>query len=280
MDFKTVKDFLDYIQAEVDTGRLILPTLPEIALQVKSAVEEDEASVESISKIISTDIALSARIIQVANSPLYRGLSDTTSIDRAVSRLGLRTIKYLVTSIVMQQIFAPTSDALEDHFRESWQESKTVASVSSALTSFAKHLSKEEAFLAGLVHQIGKLPILTVAENMPAFRDSPARLANLLRKAHQPIGKMILESWGFPQEICDIPLIYGDLERTHDGKADYGDIVQAAYVQGVLINQGKAAHIDINTIPSFQLLGIVSDDEEEISFDVDMSFDKNASLFD
>lgn len=279
MDFKTVKDFLEYIKVEVEADRLTLPTLPEIALQVKSAVEEDEASVESVSRIISTDIALSARIIQVANSPLYRGVVETTSINQAVSRLGLKSIKSLVTSIVMRQIFAPTSDALEEHFRDSWQESKTVASVASAMTSFAKHLQKEEAFLAGLVHQIGKLPILAVAENMPSFRDSPTRLANLLKKAHPPIGKMILESWGFPDEICMIPMNFSNLERTHEGKADYSDIVQVAYVQSVLLSQGNASNIDTNAIPSFQLLGLVSDDEE-ISFDVDMSFDQDASLFD
>jgi HD-like signal output (HDOD) protein len=120
---------LVHVQTEIDANRLILPTLPDIALKVRDIVSKGDASASELANMIVTDAALSARLIQVANSPLYRGTKEVKNIQMAVSRLGNNTIKTLITSLVMQQMFTPSSKLLESEFKKNWEASVNVSSI-------------------------------------------------------------------------------------------------------------------------------------------------------
>jgi HD-like signal output (HDOD) protein len=74
---------LVHVQTEIDANRLILPTLPDIALKVRDIVSKGDASASELANMIVTDAALSARLIQVANSPLYRGTKEVKNIQMA-----------------------------------------------------------------------------------------------------------------------------------------------------------------------------------------------------
>jgi len=261
MQFKSVQDFLVHVQEELDANRLVLPTLPDVALRVRDAVAKGEASSQELADMIVTDAALSARLIQVANSPLYRGAQEVKNIQMAVTRLGSSTIRTLITSLVMQQMFTPSTELLEEYFRGIWEQGVNVSSISRALASFTPHLNPDEAMLAGLIHQIGKLPILILVENIPEFRDSPSRLNKLLEKAHPAIGKIIMESWDFPDELKQVASEYIDFQRNTGDKADYVDLVQVAFLQSIAGTDHPACRVDWNTVPSFAKLGLASDAE-------------------
>ncbi|MDF1583935.1 MAG: HDOD domain-containing protein [Methyloprofundus sp.] len=259
MQFKSVKDFLVHVQTEIDANRLILPTLPDIALKVRDLVSKGDASASELSDMIITDAALAARLIQVANSPLYRGTNEVKNIQMAVSRLGNNTIKTLITSLVMQQMFTPTSKLLETEFKKNWEASVNVSSICRALVTFAPHLNPDEAMLAGLIHQIGKLPILMLAENIPEFRDSPTRLDKLLEKAHPPIGKIIMQTWSFPAELKEVASEYVNFQRDSGPKADYVDVVQVAFLQSIAGTDHPACRVDWSTEKAFDKLGLAPD---------------------
>ena len=275
MQFKSVQAFLDHVQQELDANRLILPTLPDIALRVRDAVSKGDATAQELANMIATDAALSTRLIQVANSPLYRGAAEIKNIQMAVTRLGHKTIRTLITSLVMQQMFTPTTRTLEEYFRETWEQSINVSSISRALVTFAPHLNPDEAMLAGLIHQIGKLPILTLVENIPEFRDSPSRLAKLLEKAHPAIGKIIMDSWTFPEELKAVPYQYINFSYDSGAKADYVDVVQVAFLQSIAGTDHPATRVDWSTVPSFAKLGLASDSEileiEGISEEIELA---------
>jgi len=156
--------FLEALYRAIDERRLTLPTLPEVALRVRDAVESDNSSASKVADIIATDTALSARLLQVVNSPLYRGRNHIDNLQMAVARLGTRLVRSLVVSLIMQQIFQATSDLLDQRFRKLWEESVQIAAISRVLAQGLRHLDKEQALLAGLIHNIGSLPILTMAE--------------------------------------------------------------------------------------------------------------------
>jgi HD-like signal output (HDOD) protein len=262
MQFKSVQDFLDHVQQELVANRLILPTLPDIALKVRDAVSKGEANAGQLADMITTDAALSARLIQVANSPLYRGSVEINNIQMAVARLGNNTIRTLVTSLVMQQMFKPPTATLEALFRETWGQSVNVSAICRALASFAKHLDPDEAMLAGLIHQIGKLPILMLVEKIPEFRDSPARLNKLLEKAHPAVGKIIMDSWNFPETLKPVASEYVNFERDSEGpQADYVDLVQVAFLQSIAGTNHPACRIDWATVPAFAKLGMSAEEE-------------------
>ncbi len=261
MQFKSVQDFLVHVQEELDANRLVLPTLPDVALKVRDAVAKGEVSSQDLAEMIITDAALSARLMQVANSPLYRGTVEVNNIQMAVTRLGSTTIRTLITSLVMQQMFTPTTEVLEQYFRETWEQGVNVSAISRALAAFVPHLNPDEAMLAGLIHQIGKLPILMLVEDIPEFRDSPSRLNKLLEKAHPEIGKIIMNTWDFPEELKLVASEYINFERDSSEKADYVDLVQVAFLQSIAGTDHPACRVDWNTVSSFAKLGLASDAE-------------------
>jgi len=261
MQFKSVQDFLTHVQAELDANRLVLPTLPDVALKVRDAVTKGDATAQELSEMITTDAALSARLIQVANSPLYRGAVEIKNIQMAVTRLGNSTIRTLITSLVMQQMFKPSSALLENYFRNTWSQGVNVSAISRALCAFVPHLNADEAMLAGLIHQIGKLPILTLVEKIPEFRDSPSRLDKLLEKAHPHVGKLIMDTWNFPEELKLVASEYVNFQRDSGAKADYVDIVQVAFLQSIVGSDHPACRIDWSTVPAFAKLGLQADAE-------------------
>lgn len=261
MQFTSVQDFLNHVQGELDTNRLVLPTLPDVALKVRDAVTKGDASAAELAEIIVTDASLSTRLIQVANSPLYRGANPINNIQMAVSRLGNKIVGTLITSLVMQQMFTPSNKHLEEHFRKTWGQSINVSSISRALTTFTPHLNRDEAMLAGLIHQIGKLPIFMLVEKIPEFRDSPSRMVKLLEKAHPAVGKLIMDTWNFPDELKLVASEYVNFRYDSGPKADYVDIVQVAFLQSIAGTDHPASRVDCSTVPSFAKLGLATDIE-------------------
>ena len=88
-----MSNFVDTIRndilAAIESDKLVLPTLPEVALQVRDIAESEDSSIMDLVKVISNDTALSARLIRVCNSPLFRGSRAIENLNMAVSRLGM-----------------------------------------------------------------------------------------------------------------------------------------------------------------------------------------------
>lgn len=261
MQFTSVQDFLAHVQAELAANRLMLPTLPDVALKVRQAAADDKISAGGLADLIMTDVSLSSRLIQVANSPLYRGANPINNIQTAVARLGSKIVSTLITSLALQQIFTPSNKFLEEHFRKVWEQSIDVSALSRALASLTPHLDRDEAMLAGLIHQIGKLPIFILVERIPEFRDSPSRLIKLLEKAHPAIGRLIMESWNFPEELKKVAFEYVNFRYDSGSRPDYVDLVQVAFLQSVAGTDHPAARVDCAQVLSFGKLGLTPDIE-------------------
>jgi len=139
---------LEELTDDLESGRLILPTLPEVALRVRDAIEDETATASQLAKIVGTDAALSARLLQVANSPLYRSTSPIENIQTAIARMGSIQVRNLVNSLVMQQMFQATNEKVDTRLRHLWEHSVQVASISYVLASHGHGLQRDQAMLA------------------------------------------------------------------------------------------------------------------------------------
>ena len=255
MDFTNEIAVLEYIQAEIDSGKLVLPTLPEVALSVRQAVNSGNANDAELARIIAGDPGLAARLLQVVNSPLYRARQKIESIQAAVTRMGHNLIRNIITSLAMQQIFKPHVPLLDQYFHDTWKHSVNVSAVSRALCLRCGHLDKEQAMLAGLIHQIGKLPVLTIAERFPDLANDKAALDNLLNNLHTAIGRLIVQRWDFPDQISRAAYEYRDFTRDSGPLADYVDLVQVAYLESEMFKQPEL-FAKLGDIPAFRKLGL------------------------
>lgn len=245
------------ILADLDSGKLLLPTLPEVALKVREVVQDPDATAAQLADIIVTDAALSARLLKVANSALYRGRVPVESVQTAVSRLGLQMVRNLVTSLVMEQMFKPTSRALEKRMRKLWEHSTEVAAISQVIASKQPHIKTDEAMLAGLIHNIGVLPILMRTESVPGLIEDDARLDQLIENLYPKISAAILKNWQFPQNLITVAAEHANLNRNSGPEGpDLCDVVQVANLQSYF---GTDKALDPQTrhkVLAFEKLGI------------------------
>ena len=152
------------IQDAIASDQLVLPTLPEVALKVREKIEGEDSNFDDIADMLAQDAALSANFIRIANSPIYRGVEEIVDLRTVINRMGLKVVRDLVVSLALKQIFMATSAALDKQFRGAWATSVGVASISRMLAVMARDLSAEQALLAGLIHNIGVLPVLVMLE--------------------------------------------------------------------------------------------------------------------
>jgi len=231
-------DFGKEIIEDIAANRIQLPTLPEVALKVRDAVENETASAPQLAEIVSGDPALSARLLQVANSPLYRGRVPIDNIQMAITRMGLNLVKSLVVSLAMKQIFQATSETLDRQFRKVWEESIEVAAISRVLAGSVDGLEKEQAMLAGLIHNIGALPILTKLDHSLGYDTDPCLMSTLIRELAPKIGNQILKHWNFSDSFLQIPEQCLQLDRD-SAQADYADIVLVARLEHLAASGDK-----------------------------------------
>lgn len=267
------------ILEDLENDRLPIPTLPEVALKVKDTVEDEDASLSDVSKIIETDPALSARIIQVANSALYRGLSPAQNVHAAVMRMGLNTVRNISTSLVMKQLFQATNPIVDKHLRKTWKLSTDVAAFSAVLSQAIPSLDPDSALLAGLTHSIGISPILVKAETDPVLLNDEQALEELVNELHPIVGESILKSWDFAPIMSEVPTQCLNLmHESETGEADYADVVQVALIQTVEGTDHPLAQYDTSHSNSMARLGMSEDSFEEIDMEGGVQEVKEALL--
>ncbi len=232
-----------------------LPTLPDVAMNVKTIAQDPDSSAGDLAEAISRDPAISAHLIQVANSPLYRGHYHMENLNTIIARLGMRVVSNLVVSLAMRQIFHSRSKVLTRHLHELWEFSTQVASLSHMLGRKTRGLDAEQAMLGGLIHNIGALPIVSVAGDFPEMAGDPELLDSVVSELHAPIGEEILTAWNFPDELITVVREAENPARDHDGSPDYADVVIVAVIQARISN-GDAEESDLQDVPAAEKLGV------------------------
>ncbi|WP_163835057.1 HDOD domain-containing protein [Spartinivicinus ruber] len=242
------------ILTALKNDELSLPTLPEVALRVRETAEDPDAGVNELAKVISNDAAITARIIKIVNSPLMRTSREIDNIQMAVNRLGMTYSANLATGLAMEQMFQATSDVVDKMMRDVWSKSTEVAGICNVLCRHYTKLQPDQAMLAGLMHKIGALPVLTYVENLPNIPDS-ITLAHVIEKTHPKLGTKILEAWDFPSMIAKVPEEYIKFDRDTP-KVDYVDIVMVANLQSLVGTGHPYTEMDWSSIKAFEKLGL------------------------
>ncbi len=263
----------DIISA-IDNDTLVLPTLPEVALKVREVAEDPDSAINQLVKVISDDAALTARLIRVCNSPLLRGAREIDNLNMAVSRLGMTYTCNLATSLAMEQMFQATSEMIDKRMREVWQQSTEIAGICHVLATHYTKLKSDQATLAGLVLQIGALPILKYVEDNEIQINS-VMLDNIIDELHPIIGCKILEKWDFPAELKNIPKDSRDFTRSV-AQVDYADIVMVAKLQLLAGTDHPYNEMDWTTISAFSRLGL--DPEIDMNEAEDLSAEMEAAM--
>jgi HD-like signal output (HDOD) protein len=197
---------------DIISGIDTLPSLPVIYDKLQKKIRDPEASLEDIGKIISQDIAMTAKILQLVNSSFFGLYQKVETPARAVSLLGLDTIKALVLG---SQIFSEIKVSGKLFSAESlWLHSMTVGALSKIIAESETDEKDiiNNSFIAGILHDIGKLILVSKMESyytkavLLSRQDHiPLRLAekSVFMATHCDMGAYLIGLWGFPSDIVE-----------------------------------------------------------------------------
>jgi len=207
-----------------------LPTVPTVLYEVLQAVDNLDLSAKSLATIIEKDQALTARVLRVANSPFYGFARRISTIDLAVIILGLNTIKEIVLSLVLKRFFAKVDSKLFN-IENFWNYSIFCGAASKYLAKKLDYRLSGEAFVAGLMHDIGILIIIHYFKNEFKKIRSLQKQEKLtlieaekrvLNTVHSEIGAWLAEKWQLPEKLVDAisnhHYSYNDYLKTIDEK--------------------------------------------------------------
>ena len=254
---------LQMLEAKIQTNQLVLPSMPDVFLQVKKIIDDPSSNLDNIAKIISRDPSLTARILKVANNALHKSNHQITNLQQAVSRMGLQLIKTLVTSHAITQMFNQPKGVLKPFFNELHKHSSEVSAHAYAIAKNYTQINPDNALLAGLIHNIGYLPMAKCIESFPELEDNPDLLIEVMGKVNTQVGEIILNSWFFPKDIIDASVHYVDPFRTGTASTDLTDVVIIAGLNAYRGTDHPCTLQDWSEYPAFQKIGIKSRDELE-----------------
>ncbi|GMR07845.1 MAG: HDOD domain-containing protein [Gammaproteobacteria bacterium] len=245
---------IDDIVVTSREGRLELPSLPDIAGKIHAALKDENNGHIAIARIIQFDPALTARLIKVANSPRYRVRHKVEDCVTAITRLGLDATRNIVTSFVMRNLFCSNHSILQKLMTSSWEDSTQVAAISFVLADITIGLLPDRAMLAGLLHNIGVLPVVRYAEAYPELIEKPGLLAQVSSKAQGRLGTFILKHWDFDRDLAEIPRHSEDWLRDTSPVADYADVVMIARIHNTFGKQDNYTGPPLTELPAFRKL--------------------------
>jgi len=241
---------------DLNQDNLRLPSLPEVAVRIGRAMENDKSDAADIARIIQSDPVITAKLIKAANSALYGGQSAVETCSSAVIRLGNKLTHKLVLTFTMQDIFKSKSRLLQQRMQELWRHSTKVAAICYVLAKRKKRFEPEHAMLAGLMHDIGVVAILDYASSFPEEVQKPHVLEQAIQRLRAQTGSMILSKWGFPTEFIVATLECEDWLRDNGGPADYCDLVIIAQLHS-FVGIDMAMNIPrIHKVPALKRLDL------------------------
>ena len=215
---RTARSLSDVFKEHVASEQLKLPVFPKVALELQEMLADDDIPIDRIAGVLSKDQALASEVLRQANSAYYSGMRSVQTIQDAIMRLGSSQVFNHLVCSGQRQYYKSQNNTINAYYQVLWKHAFATANGSKwLLERTGRRNLANEGFLAGLMHDIGKLLLLKVLDSMVA-EDGDIQLtdefvAKLLRSKHVEQGYTLMNQWS-------IPPIYSDVVRDHH-REDY-----------------------------------------------------------
>jgi HD-like signal output (HDOD) protein len=248
------ESLVDSLYKAYTSSTLDLPSLPDVALKIHRAIDNPDISVRDIAKLVHTDPTLSAKIVQTANSAAYRASRPIETVRDATARLGLRAAQSIAMSLSIKKLFIANSSLIHSLLQEFYHHSLVVGSLCYVIAKKTGKLNPEKAMLAGLIHDIGIVPIMVVAKKKGLSLGDEQRFRTAVAELRGIAGNIALSSLGFDQEMITVAEQAEEWYRDPAPEPDYCDIVIIAQLHSYLGTPMMKKLPQIDKIPAYHKL--------------------------
>lgn len=195
---------IDVINRFIESDAVKLPVFNSASARIQQEMAKSEPSIPVIEKIITSDQALATQVLKIANSSFYRGLAEVGTVRAAIMRLGMEEIEKIVLLATSRQHFHSTDKAINAMMKKLWQHAVGCAYGSVWLSRrYSYGVDQSQAFFGGLFHDVGKLLILVIIEQVKrknkTLNITEALLLEAMARLHAREGAKLLAQWNMPE---------------------------------------------------------------------------------
>jgi HD-like signal output (HDOD) protein len=250
--------FVQALASELSKGKVDLPSFPDIALRVRKVLTDEEVSQEQVVRVVGSEPALAARLMQIANSAALNFTGKPIQdLRTAINRMGHNMVRSAAIAFSMSQLKKVESlKGLEKPLDDLWKSSAAVAAMSHAVAKRYSQINPDTGMLAGLLHGIGKLYILTRSSKHPALFAETATYNQIVRDWHSPVAKALLENWDMAEEIVNAVSDYEDIERAHSGPVDLTDVLTVGNLLAAFKEHPESLEINMHDVAACKRMKI------------------------
>ena len=208
---KMVSEIERHLRERIADGKIAVPSMPMAVVQCMQILHSPDANHQEIVRVLETDPSLAARVLKVGNSARFSGLQRAANLGQAVVRVGQRELKTLVTEAAVRSVFNSNDARIADACHGIWTHSRAVALIAREVAIMARSGNPEEAYLAGLLHDVGK-PIvagfLLDLERAMVGRQvgvsawlKAGQWIAIVQDIHRPVGLALGARWQMPTAV-------------------------------------------------------------------------------
>jgi len=188
-----------------------LPTIPVVATQVLQLLDQPDVKIEDVADLMLTDQVMTARVLKMLNSPVYRPTHEISSLKRALVYLGLRHVREVALTTSLINAFDKDTGAFE--LNAFWEHSFGVGMVSKIIASKIGYPDLEKAYISGIIHNLGVVFLnIHMAEEYQAvlavIKDKRVSMRSAeieqFGTSHCEIGLCMAHKWNFPETYCEV----------------------------------------------------------------------------
>jgi HD-like signal output (HDOD) protein len=257
-DSSVAFEFVRSLAGELSSGKIDLPSFPEIATRVRQVLQDPKSSIDQVVRLVGSEPALAARLMRVSNASAFnRSGKQVTDLRTAINRIGYSMVRSAAMAFAMSQLRRGAKlERLQSRLDQLWQNSTQVAALAYVLARTCSKVNPDEALLAGMMHGIGKLYIMTRAAQHPELFVDNETLDEICDSWHASIGKAILENWEFSDLMANAVGEQDDFSREDEVEPDLRDVIAIAILMASYEADIPGLQIALNGLPATIRLGL------------------------
>ena len=230
------------LKRQLENQPIDLPVFHPIALRLQRMLANYDFTVDEVSKVASEDQALAGQMLRMANSPFYAGLTKVLTIRDAVVRLGAQQVANLAMAVTQADSHRSRNPEIQSLMVALWRHSHSCAIGCKWLADNCGFRGiAQETFLAGLLHDVGKLYLLKGMENLLACGSmiSAGEMGVALDEMHVEMGVRLMEHWDFPELFVEVVRDHhgDDWDQSNESLAIVRLVNRACRKIGIGLNQ-------------------------------------------
>jgi HD-like signal output (HDOD) protein len=222
--------FVKALAGELSQGQVELPSVPDIVIKLQKTLSDDNVTNDTVVRVVGSEPMLAGKLLSMANSAALNSTGrKIADLRMAVARVGFNIVRSAALAFAVDQLRRSAEFRhLEGPLDVLWRNSVQIAALSHVIARRFSSLNGDTALLAGLMHNVGRIYILTRASKHPTLVADPLTFNSIVRDWHTNVAKALLENWRVAEEVVDAVAGHEDMDREQRGPVTLTDVLSLA----------------------------------------------------